>query len=327
MQPEANERIWFSKIPAAWFPCRREQWFLLRFLDQLLESLDTAVNGDLVCIALVTEGDFQDFSLQVTGADDYTDGNTQQVCIGEHEAGTDLAVVVNDFHTGGLEILVELIGKGTDLGIICTHGAQVDLPRGDGHGPNGAVLVVMGLTDGSGQTAYTDAVAAHNGMLLIAFGSQVGHVHGLGVLGAQLEDITDLDTTGDGNGGLAAMGADAAFYDLGEVMVGELTQVTGNIQTGIVMVCLIAAADQVVQTLQGGVVENSNLVGNTLGADKAGTEAAVFGDDGRVDVVAQEVGELGLVGIQVATDKENNIVIVGIPLIDNGLAGLICGDL
>ena len=58
-----------------------------------------------------------------------------------------------------------------------------------------AVFIVVSLADRSRKPAHTDAVAAHNGVMQLALSVGILHTHGLGILGAELEYISDLDTS------------------------------------------------------------------------------------------------------------------------------------
>jgi len=76
------------------------------------------------------------------------------------------------------------------------------------------------LLDGRGQGAgYADAVAAHNHVLLLSVLIEIGAVHGLGVLGAELEDMADLNALGELKPA-SAVRADITF--LGEAQIVEI---------------------------------------------------------------------------------------------------------
>ena len=85
------------------------------------------------------------------------------------------------------------------------------------------------LTYRGSQTAYADTVAAHHRIFHRAVGVCIGHVHGLGIFGAKLEDISYLDTAFYLNSLFAAAGADAACFDLGHVCIFYFSQISWDI--------------------------------------------------------------------------------------------------
>ena len=68
-----------------------------------------------------------------------------------------------------------------------------DLERRDRLGPFDARLVVAGLDDRRDQARRTDAVGAHVHRLLAAVRPGHHRLHRLGVFGAEVEDVADLD--------------------------------------------------------------------------------------------------------------------------------------
>ena len=82
---------------------------------------------------------------------------------------------------------------GEDLVVIDGQRDDRDLERGDADGPDDAVLVVVLLDHGGQGARDADAVAAHDEVLLGSVLVGEGRAHRLGVLGAELEDLADLD--------------------------------------------------------------------------------------------------------------------------------------
>ena len=201
------------------------------------------------------------------------------------------------------------------------------MPGGDGDGPDGAVVVPVRLADGGGEAADADAVAAHDGVLEAAVLIHVGHAHGLGVPGAQLEDVAHLDAAGDVDVGLAALGADAALEGLGHVHVADLADVAGDVEADVVPVVLAGPGGEPLDALEAVVVHHGHALGQADGAGEAGVDAAVPGDDGGVHLGLEEVAQLGLIDVQVAADEHDHEGIVGVALIHDRLAGLLRLDL
>ena len=77
---------------------------------------------------------------------------------------------------------------------------------------------MVGFTYGGSKSSDTDAIAAHDWCLGITVLIGVFHMHRLGVLGAELEDIAHLNTAGNTDGLFTAVRTDAALYNLGKVV-------------------------------------------------------------------------------------------------------------
>jgi len=89
------------------------------------------------------------------------------------------------------------------------------------------------FTDTCGKTANADAVAAHDGILQRAVLVEILHVHTLGVLITQLEDVADLDAVADAQRMLAADGTDAAGNRACDVHIFYLAEVALDIEAGV----------------------------------------------------------------------------------------------
>lgn len=113
-------------------------------------------------------------------ADDDTDGDADEVCVFEFDAGFFVAVIKQDFDTGGAELLVEVIGDLFHLFLVLNW-CDDDVIGCDGHGPDDTVVIVTaGGFDGAGDdTVDTDPVAAHDGCGGFIVFILNGDVHGL----------------------------------------------------------------------------------------------------------------------------------------------------
>ena len=97
----------------------------------------------------------------------------------------------------GLKLLLEFPGLGRRGLVGGVEKQDLAVKGRDGRREDDAVVVVV-LLDGRGQGAgYADAVAAHNHVLLLSVLIEIGAVHGLGVLGAELEEMADLNALGE----------------------------------------------------------------------------------------------------------------------------------
>src|SRR5262245_36871349 len=78
-----------------------------------------------------------------------------------------------------------------------------DLKRRDGDGEDNSRLIMVKF-DGCGQDAFDPyAVTPHNDRRRLALGGQDMGLHRFAVLGAELEDMTDLESLGDAQGAFA----------------------------------------------------------------------------------------------------------------------------
>src|SRR3989338_2573450 len=151
-------------------------------------------------------------------AEDEAVWDADQVHVGEDDAGALVAVVEEHLEAGGGKLVVELVHRFLHRRrLLVADWHKRDLERRDGAGPDDAVVVVV-LLDGGGDDARdADAVAAHGHD--DALSSLIEHcgVQLLAVLGAELEDVADLDAAADAEGAAAfaraGIGAGIALDD------------------------------------------------------------------------------------------------------------------
>ena len=155
----------------------------------------------------------------------------------------------------------------------------MNLPRSYRYRPNGTIIIVANLAHGGRKSAYADTVAAHYRILLVAVLVEIGHMHRLRVLCAELEDIADLDAARYIYRVLAALRADSAVNYLCKVVILDLAHIARDVETGIVVVVLVSAASEVGGALERIVEENRYVLGQTDGAYEAGMNSALIGDN------------------------------------------------
>ena len=200
------------------------------------------------------------------------------------------------------------------------------LPRSDSFRPDRAVLIVMCLADRCCQTADTDTVASHDRGLALAVCIDIGHIHGFCIFGSKLEDISDLDTSGDLHGLFAAFRADAALLDFCKIVILGIRNVALHVESFVMMLCLVGSAGKVVSSLEGFIIENNGISVHLQvhRSDIACVQSAFFGDHGCVNLLAEEVDQLRLVDFKITADEKDNVFIINILLINNGFAGVLC---
>src|SRR5690625_3937853 len=112
--------------------------------------------------------------------------------------------------------------------------------------PDDTAFVVV-LFDGCGHNArHTDAVAPHDERLFYAVVVQEGGLHGLGVFGAQIEDLADFDTAEFGEGTATAS---AGITCTGEAHFGpEIDiEVSIDVDAGVEEAIFVGADDRAAQ--------------------------------------------------------------------------------
>ena len=130
------------------------------------------------------------------------------------------------------------------------------------------MLVVVLLHDGSERTGHAHAVTTHDERLLLAVLVHKGGTHGLGILGAKLEDLRDLDAAGSGER-LAAVRAGVAGDDgdqVGPLIDGKVALGAG---TGKVIIDLVGTAGPLLGLAKALVAHQTDALGQVDRSDKA----------------------------------------------------------
>src|SRR3990172_7515477 len=251
---------------------------------------------------------------QALVAEDEAAWDADQVHVGEDDAGAFVAVVEEPLEAGGGELVVELVHRFLHRRrLLVTDRHERDLERRDRIGPDDAVVVVV-LLDGGGDDARdADAVAAHgHDDALSGFVEHRG-VQLLAVLGAELEDVADLDAAADAEGAAAfaraGIGAGVALDDLADVGDDGLGRIASPVDVHKVLAVYICAADEARKPRGRLIGDHGNLEAHR--ADGAGLAAG-----GQLDLAGREEHErfrhlrelrgLDLVQLVIAAQHERN---------------------
>ena len=130
------------------------------------------------------------------------------------------------------------------------------------------MLVVVLLHDGSERARHAHAVATHDKRLLLAVLVHKSGTHGLGVLGAQLEDLGNLDAASSRER-LAAVRAGIAGDDgdqVGPLVDGKVALGAG---TGKVIIDLVGTAGPLLGLTQALIADQTDALGQVNRSDKA----------------------------------------------------------
>ena len=175
------------------------------------------------------------------------------------------------------------------------------------------MLVVVLLHDGSERTGHAHAVATHDKRLLLAVLVHKGGTHGLGVLGAQLEDLGNLDAASSRER-LAAVRAGIAGDDgdqVGPLVDGKVALGTG---TGKVIIDLVGTAGPLLGLAQALVTHQTDALGQIDRPDKALVQTVrlklLVGH--HTIALAKDVLGLAIVELVVARDNGHDRLALGV---------------
>src|SRR5580704_10445561 len=130
---------------------------------------------------------------QAALADGDPERDADQLGIAELHARPDRPVVHDDVDSGVAQGRVDLLPRLGHRGVVLLGDHHHHLERGHRDRPDDALGVVVDLDDGGHGAFDADAVAAHDRPDRLAVRAGHPDLHGLGVLGAELEDVADLD--------------------------------------------------------------------------------------------------------------------------------------
>src|SRR5580658_2384963 len=203
------------------------------------------VQGKLGAGAVTARAVFEPARLQAALGHHQAVRDAEELGVGELDARAGVAVVVQHLDAGGSELGVQPVGDFTDTGgLLQVESNKDELEGRDRIRPDDAALIVI-LLDSRGHDArHTYAVAAHVERGLAAGLIEHQRLHGLAVLPAELEDMADLDATGELQSSLAGR-ARVAFHDVAQVGGRDLLHVAVPVHAGEVLVVRVRAADEI----------------------------------------------------------------------------------
>ena len=155
-----------------------------------------AVSGDLV--GLVGQAVTQlHLAVRVATAKDDHKRHTQQLGVLELHTGADLRTVVEK-HLNALltEVFRQPFSGLSCFGVLTGH-SDVNLVRCCGNWPLEALFIQLLFCEDSDQTGHTNAVGPHRRTSTLTVDIEDVNFKGVGVLAAQLENVTNLDAALD----------------------------------------------------------------------------------------------------------------------------------
>src|SRR5438477_5465065 len=130
------------------------------------------------------------------GPDHDLPGNTNQIGGGELGTGALIGVVVQDLDTSRPQLAIELFTSGIGVVSALLQVQDDSLERRDRFRPFDAGIVMAGLDDGADEARDADAVGAAMDRHLRTIRASDRGLHGVGIFGAEVEDLTDFDASG-----------------------------------------------------------------------------------------------------------------------------------
>ena len=194
------------------------------------------------------------------------------------------------------------------------------LPWSDCDWPDWSTLIMLCFTYGSSQTADSDSVATHDRGLGCTVFCCISHIHAFGIFGSQLEDITYFDSAADGDGLLSTAWADATFFDFCHIDKFHAFTVTGKIHAGIMVVHFVCSAYEILDSLQRFVIDHLTVSLQSDRSAESGYNAASICDFSRMNLVSNQVHELGFIHFIVTAQEYHYIFVRHILLIYHSLA-------
>ncbi len=248
---------------------------------------------------------------EASGADGDAEGDADEIGVLEFDARAEIAVVDDDIHARGGEFTIDALCLFDDGGLVELKRCDDDLVGGERHGPDDAVFVVV-LLDGSGHgPGDTDAVTAHDHGVFFALVVEDLCLHLGGILGAEVEDLTDFDALEEGEGSAAAA-TSVARASKAEIGVGEFGEVAGDGDPDEVVVGFVGSHGAAHDGTDGGVGEET--AAKSDGAGEADGGAGDLEDGG---FVCEEEGGglegglyLDLVDLEVAAHEDSDGLLV-----------------
>ena len=239
------------------------------------QQLGDGGKRDVLLLARAAQLHFHIALSQTALADDHLQRPADKVGVRELHAGALLAVVDDHVKAEIGDLARELLSRGLYLVVANSKRDNAHVSRRDVERPLDAVLVVVLLDDGSHRAGDAHAVAAHDERVLHAVLVVEGGAHGLGVAGAQLEHLGNLDAAGTRKRQAAVGAAVAGLHDaqVGPFVHREIAALFG---AHVVVVVLVRADDPMTDALQAAGGDDARALGQADRAHRALVQAEGF---------------------------------------------------
>ena len=172
--------------------------------------------------------------------------NADQLHVGKHHAGTLVTVIEQHIDPGSQKLIMKLVSHQPDhfaLGI--THRHDAHLKGRNGGRKHDAALVVILLDGRPDDARNADTIAAHFHYLALAVFIEEAALERLGILLAQLKDMTDLDSATDFQRSLAVRRRIANEYIAQISHLLRFGQITTEIDVFQVIAGIVGTANEV----------------------------------------------------------------------------------
>src|SRR6185312_7449633 len=185
--PPARSRALRARVSAA-----RERTTL--FPHSRANERERIVERELGAFGIPPSAIFQLAGFHAALAHDQAMRNADELRVREFDARAGIAVVVEHFDAGGVELGVQLVGDfANTFRLLGSDGNEHHMEGRDRLRPDDAALIVILFNRRRHDARHTDAIAAHVRGDGLAGLVQHRRLHGFGVDLAELEDMADLD--------------------------------------------------------------------------------------------------------------------------------------
>ena len=105
---------------------------------------------------------------------------------------------------------------------------------------------MMCLADSGGKSADTNAITAHDWCFALSVLIHISHLHGFRIFISKLEDVSDLDSSGNTDRLFSAFRADTALICLCKIMIFCIRHISLHIKSLIMVLVLICTTGKVI---------------------------------------------------------------------------------
>src|SRR3954468_177585 len=228
-------------------PATRKPVRMLLSSHARADEVECIVEREFLALRVTPAAVLELARFQPTLSDNQAVRDAQQLCVGELDSRTGVAVVVQHFNSSSSKLGIEPLGDlAYPFGFLHAHGHEHNLEGRNGIRPDDAAFIVILLNRRGHDARHTDAVTTHVEAHFLAAFVENDAFHGLAVLLTQLEDVTYFNTAGNLETSMTR-GARVAFYHVADVSRDHSLHVAVPVDAGVVHVSFIGPGHEVSQ--------------------------------------------------------------------------------
>src|SRR5579884_179359 len=170
-------------------PGKKSMPFRYALTNLFLNGRHSFGKRDDATLFLSAQFEFDAAVFERAPADNGAQGQADEIGVVEFDTCRFQSVIIEDFHSCGYQVGVELVGDLARLGFVEVEAEQGNRVGGDAEGPDDTLFVVMLLHEDAHEPTDADAVAAHLDGVFVALRIQIGHTQQVAVLRTKFEDM------------------------------------------------------------------------------------------------------------------------------------------